>query len=123
MTVTFPPEVEEKVLAAAAQNGLEPDAYVRAVMQKEMRLPGEPNSDAPDSDAMDADYDPEALARAVAALSQRTPAQLEAAQARAIREFRPKIALPPDVSPLEVMPVIRGDETDEEVRQALRELS
>ncbi len=118
MTVTFPPEVEEKVLAAAAQNGLAPEAYVRAVMQKEMRLQGEPSHDE-----TEADYDPDALTRAVAALSQRTPAQREAAQARAIREFRPKIELPPEVSPLEVMPVIRGDETDEEVRQALRELS
>lgn len=69
------------------------------------------------------DYDPEVGIRAVEALINRTPEQKRAARERAIREFRPKNELPPDVSPLEVMPIIRGDETDEEVLQALRELS
>lgn len=69
------------------------------------------------------DYDPEVGMRAVEALINRTPEQKQAARERAIREFRPKNELPPDVSPLEVMPVIRGDETDEEVLQALKELS
>lgn len=69
------------------------------------------------------DYDPEVGMRAVAALINRTPEQIKAAQERAIREFKPKRELPPNVSPLEMMPVIRGDETDEEVLQALKELS
>lgn len=116
MNVMFPPEVEEKVLAKAARQGLAPDAYVREIVQKELSA-SEPQAGSDD------DYDPQALSRAVAALKRRTPAQLEMARARAIREFRPKRELPSDVSPLEVMPVIRGDETDEEVLRALRELS
>ncbi|MBI1763542.1 MAG: hypothetical protein HYR56_19125 [Acidobacteria bacterium] len=116
MDVMFSPEIEKKVMATAARQGLAPDAYVREVVQKELAAVSVPTDH-------DDDYDPQALMRAVAALSQRTPAQLEAAQARAIREFKPKIELPADVSPLEVLPVIRGNETDAEVWQALRELS
>ncbi len=121
MTVTFPPDVEKKIIALAAQQRIDPASFVLSLVEKEL------NGDlalAPVNGVdHDDDYDPEAGNRAVAALINRTPEQIRAAQERAIREFRPKRELPPDVSPLEVLPVIRGNETDEEVLQALKELS
>lgn len=69
------------------------------------------------------DEDPDALNHAVAALLNRTPEQKKEARERAIRESQPQIALPADVSLFDVIPVIRGNETDAEVRQALKELS
>jgi hypothetical protein len=69
------------------------------------------------------DEDPDALNRAVAALLNRTPEQKREAQEKAIRESQPQIALPANVSLFDVIPVIRGNETDAEVKQALKELS
>ena len=67
--------------------------------------------------------DPDALNRAVASLLNRTPEQKREAREQAIRESQPQIALPANVSIFDVIPVIRGNETDAEVRQALKELS
>ena len=73
--------------------------------------------------SQDEDFDVEAGNHAVSLLINRTPEQIKAAQERAIREFKPKRELPATVSPLEMLPVIRGKEIDEEVLFALKELS
>jgi len=121
MVVTFPPDLEKKIIALAAQKKVDPASFVASLVAKEL---GDQNDLALANEVgHDDDYDPEAGLRAVAALINRTPEQIRAAQERAIKDFQPKRELPPDVSPLEVMPVIRGNETDEEVVQALKELS
>jgi hypothetical protein len=123
MVVTFPPELERRIVALAALRRVDPEALVAALVAKEL---GDENDLALANDVghdEEGDFDPEAGLRAIAALINRTPEQISAAQERAIKEFKPTIELPPDVSPLEVMPVIRGNETDEEVIQALKELS
>ena len=71
----------------------------------------------------DDDEDPDAGNRAIARLKNRTPEEKEAARQQAIRESQPQIVLPANVSIFDVIPVIRGNETDTEVRQALKELS
>lgn len=121
MVVIFPPEVEQKLIALAAQKSVDPASLVASLVAKE--LSDELALAPANGVSQDTDFDPEALNRAVAALINRTPEQKQAARASAIREFRPKNELPPAVSPLEVMPVISGDETDEQVLQALKELS
>jgi len=117
----FPPEVEEKVKEAAAQKGLEPDAYLLSLVQKDCGLQtpsGQANGNSDD------DYDPEALKRAVAAIANRTPEQIKAAQEMALREFQPERELPEGAKNIfDVIPIIRGNETDEQVVQALKELS
>ena len=129
MIVTFPLELEQQVKARAAQKGLDIASYLLSLVQKDTGTQiafEQLNGNAPDDDDDDDDdddYDPQSLNRAVAAIVNRTSEQKKAAQERAIKEYRPKRELPPNVSPLEVMPVIRGNETDEEVRQALKELS
>ena len=90
MVVTFPPEMEKKMLTAAAQKGLALDAYLLSLVYKDcdeqvmFELPGD-----------NSDYDPEAGNRAVAALMNRTPEQIKAAQERAVREFKLIRELPP----------------------------
>jgi hypothetical protein len=120
MIVTFPPDVEKKIIALATQKSVDPAFLVTSLVEKQL---SDELALAPVNDLVHDDYDPEALHRAVAALVNRTPSQIKAAQDRATREFKPARDLPPDVSPLEVLPVIRGDETDEQVFQALNELS
>jgi hypothetical protein len=121
MIVMLPPDVEKKLIALAAQKSVDPGSLAASLIERELK-----NELAlghvPDA-SCDDDFDPEALNRAVAALINRTPEQKRAAREWAIKEFKPKNELPPDVSPLEVMPVIKGDETDEQVLQALKELS
>lgn len=117
MIVMFPPDVEKKLVALAAQRSVDPASLLASLVEKEAKV------ELALAPVPDTDFDPEALNRAVSALINRTPEQKQAARERAIREFRPKNELPPDVSPLEVLPVIRGDETDEQVIQALNELS
>lgn len=85
MTVTFPPDVEKKIIALAAQQRVDPASFVLSLVEKEL------NGDlalAPVNGVdHDDDYDPEALNRAVAAITNRTPEQKKAAQERAIREY------------------------------------
>lgn len=70
-----------------------------------------------------ADEDPDALNHAVAALLNRSAEQKREAREKAIQESQPQIALPANVSLFDVIPVIRGNETEAEVKQALKELS
>lgn len=123
MIVMLPPDLEKKIIALAAQKRIDPASFIAFLIAKEL---GDQNdltlANYVGHDEED-DFDAEVGMRAVAALINRTPEQISVANARAIKEFKPKRELPPDVSPLEVMPVVRGNETDEEVIQALKELS
>lgn len=121
MIVTLPAEVEKQLIALATQKGLDADSYLLSLVQKE--LGNSVALDQQNGHGQDEDFDPEAGNRAVRLLTNRTPEQIKAAQERAIREFKPKRELPATVSPLEMLPVIRGNETDEEVLLALRDLS
>jgi hypothetical protein len=123
MVMTFPPELERRIIALAALKRVDPAALVADLVAKEL-CEGNDLALANDvSQDEEGDFDPEAGLRAVAALINRSPDQISAAQERAIKEFKPIRESPTDVSPLEVMPVIRGNETDEEVIQALKDLS
>ena len=118
MIVMFPPEVEKKLIALAVQRSVDPASLVASLVAKEL------NEDlALSPDARDDDFDPNALSRAVEALLSPTPEEKRAAREKTIEESKPLIELPPDVSPFDVMPVVRGNETDAQVIQALKELS
>lgn len=121
MIVMFPPDLEKRIIALAAQMKVDPASLVVSFVEKNL---SDGSALVPVNGlSLDDDFDPEVGRRTVEALINRTPEQIKAAQERAIREFRPKRELPPDVSPLEMLPVIRGNETDEDVLQALKELS
>lgn len=118
MIVMFPPDIEKKLLELAAQRSVEPASLVASLVAKELN-----EELALSADAGDDDFDPDALNRAVAALLSRTPEEKRAAREKAIQESKPLIELPLNVSPFDVMPVVRGNETDAQVIQALKELS
>ena len=122
MVITFPPDLEKKIIALAEQKRLDPTSFLTSLIEKELgnelALPPVNGADHDD------DYDLEAGNRAVAALINRTPEQLKAAQERALREFLPERELPPNAKNIfDVIPVIRGNESDEQVLEALKDLS
>jgi hypothetical protein len=122
MVITFPPDLEKKIIALAERKRLDPASFVASLVEKELssELALAPVNGADQDD----DYDPEAGNRAVAALINRTPEQIKAAQERALREFLPERELPKEArNVFDVIPVIRGNETDEQVREALKDLS
>ena len=120
MIVVFPPEVEKKIIALAAQKRVDPASLVASLVEKELNE----EETALSADAGDDDFDPDALQRAIAAIINRTPEQIEAAQEMALREFKSERELPAGARNIfDVIPVIRGNETDEQVVQALKELS
>lgn len=116
MIVTLPLEFEQQVKTQAAQKGMDVVSYLLSLVQRDINAADPANDNA-------GDYDPDALQRMIAKMTSRTPAEKMAARQRALQESQPQIELAPDVSPLDVMPVVRGNETDEEVIAALKELS
>lgn len=119
MIVMFPPEVEKKLIALAAQRSVDPASFVASFVEKKLN-----EELALSADAGDDDSDPTALSRAIAAIINRTPEQIKAAQDMALREFKAERELPAGAKNIfDVIPVIRGNETDEQVVQALKELS
>ena len=89
MIVTFPSDVEKKIIALAALRELDPSVFVFSLVEnewgKQEALKGSNGFDEADDDR-----DPEALNRAVAEIVNRTPEQRQAARERAIREFASK---------------------------------
>ncbi len=116
MIVTFPLELEQQVKTQAARKGMDVASYLLSLVQKDIKAADPANGNA-------GDHDPDALNRMIAKMTSRTPEEKMAARQRAIQESQPQIELAPNVSPFDVMPVVRGHETDEEVIAALKELS
>jgi hypothetical protein len=68
--------------------------------------------------------EPSALDKAIAAIKNRTPEEKAAASERAVRTYKPRRELPPGKT-LEDMVAGKwpGDETDDQIREALEKLS
>lgn len=119
MVVMFPPEIEKKIIALAAQKKVDPASFVASLVEKE--LSDELASAPVNGVDQDDDYDPEALNRAVAAIINRTPEEKQAARERAIREFiKPGLELPPGVSAQDMMDALGRNETDNDDPDALK---
>jgi hypothetical protein len=113
MIVMLPPDIEKKLIALAAQRSVDPASLVASFVEKELN-----NGElalAPVADAgQDDDFDPDALNRAIAAIANRTPEQIKAAQEKIIKESTPSIELPPGVSAQDVWEGMSGDNQDDE---------
>ncbi len=120
MTVTFPLEVEQKLVAAAAQKGLAPDAYLLALLQKDW---GGQTAVAPSNGARGDDFDPEVLSRAIARMKSRTPAERAAMRERVMLGTPEPLPLPAGKTLFDMLPRLRGNETEAEVYEALERLS
>jgi hypothetical protein len=113
MTVMLPPEVEKKLIALAARKSVDPASLVASLVEKELNK--EELALVPVADAgQDNDFVPNALNRAIAAIVNRTPERIKAAQDMALKVFRAERELPEDAKSIfDVIPVIKGNETDE----------
>lgn len=123
MTVTLPLKVEQKIIAMAALRRLDPSSFVSLLIEEEWKRQ-DTLKDSNGFHSVDDDDDPEAGNRAVAAMINRTPEQIKASKEMALREFLPERELPEGAKNIfDVIPVIRGNETDEQVLRDLKELS
>lgn len=116
MIVNVSSEIEGQLTKLAHKNGKPVADVAGASLAQKLREVPVPQEDE--------DTDPDALARAIAKMTSRTPEEIAAAQQRAIQASRPPRPLPEGKTLLDVIggrwP---GDETDEEVFEALRRLS
>ena len=119
MIVNVSPETEKQLAELAAQNGQPVADFAGALLEETLRA--QPlQSGANGSD----DEDPDALARAVAKVLNRTPEEREQARARLLQSSRPPRPLPEGQTLFDVVcGKWPGDETDEQVLEALRKLS
>lgn len=116
ITLDLAPDVERRLREKASREGKPVEDYAIDLLQQS--LGGENGSSRNEA------TEESALDRAVAAMTNRTPEQIAEAQARAIQSYAPKRLPPPGVSVFEVIAgKWPGDETDEEIKAALDELS
>ena len=120
MIVTVSPEVEKTLIALAQQRSVDPSLLGGSLLEETMRERGWLGINGDEEGAQE---NPEALASAVSAMIERTPDQVKAAQEAALRDFPPERELPTGKTIFDVIPRIRGNETDEQVLAALERLS
>ncbi|MCI0660280.1 MAG: hypothetical protein L0220_04330, partial [Acidobacteria bacterium] len=89
MNVNVSPEVERQLVSLAAEEGKDAADLAGSLLEEKMRESGL-LSDFKGTDV----EDPEALASAVAAITNRTPKEIEAARARLFAQSRPPRPLP-----------------------------
>lgn len=119
MNINVSPEVEKLLHALAAKVGKDAADLGGSMLEAKVRESGFLS----DFNGADTD-DPAALVRAVAAMTNRTPEEIEAARARLFAKSRPPRPLPEGKTLQDVLSgQWPGDETDEEVYEALRKLS
>jgi len=119
ISIDLSPDTEQKLRTLANEFGQAPSDYIRSLIERDIRA-------HMDMDGIDADEpeDVNALDRAIAALTNRTPEQIAAIQARIIATYQPRNPPAPGTSGMErVYGQWPGDETDEEINRALEELS
>jgi hypothetical protein len=117
MNINISVETEAALKELAALNGQDVSDYAGALLEREVKAKKVNNDD-------DDDKDPFALDRAIERMKNRTPEEIESAQTQAIREYKPERPLPEGKTIFDVIcGKWPGDETDEEIAEALRKLS
>ena len=118
MIITVSPETERLIYQLATQKGQ--DAAVLAGSYLELALKGENGI----GEELDADYEPDALEKAMAKMRARTPEQIAEARNQLFQASKPPRPLPEGQT---IFDAIGGkwpsNETDEEVFAALKKLS
>lgn len=115
LTLQLPPHTERKLRDLAAQTGQDVSDYTLTVIENHLEAHTEYAAAADGEDL---------LAEAVARLVSRTPDEVIEARARAAQFVRPGKPLPPGQTILDAIGgKWPGDESDEQVAEALRRLS
>ncbi len=119
MIVNVSPTAEKLLAEMAVRTGRPLPDLAAALLEEKLR---ESPSSQIGNDADDTD--PHALAKAIAKLLNRTPEEVEAARVRLFKSSRPPRPLPEGKTLEDVLAgQWPGDETDEQVYEALRKLS
>lgn len=114
LTIELSAETEVAIKELAAQNGRQPEDYVKDLLTEQIemkRLQTEVD-------------DPQAFSRAFAQMKNRTSSEIAAVREKMFRLAKPPRHLPENVNIIDaVFGKIPSDETDEEVFTALQKLS
>ncbi|MDX2045015.1 MAG: hypothetical protein SF097_27635 [Acidobacteriota bacterium] len=127
MVITVTQETEKQLTALAERVGAPVAVYAGHLLEQKLQENGWQNGKNGSGVVVednDDDTDPDALAKAMASLLNRTPEEIEQARERIFAASRPPRPLPEGKT---LEDVLRGqwpgDETDEQVFEALRKLS
>jgi hypothetical protein len=126
MVINVSPETEKQLVEAAARIGARVADYAGFLLERTLRGNGNVHSvnGAQKSEREAKAKQPNALAHAMAELSNQTPEEREQARQRLLEVSRPPRPLPEGKTFLDVVcGQWPGDETDEQVFEALRKLS
>ncbi len=121
MVVTVSSEVERKLIALAAQQSVDPALLGGSLLEEMMRERG--LLSPVNGFEGDVDEDPDSLSRAIAKMKSRTPDEVIAMRERVLSETPEPLPIPAGKTVFDMISGIRGDETDEEVFEALERLS
>ena len=126
MIVNVTVETEKLLAERAAWIGVPVAVYAGYLLEQKLRENGSPQAANGTAEALamedDEDTDPDALAKAIAKLLNQTPEEKEQARLRVLAASRPPRPLPEGKTLGDVLQW-PGDETDEQVFEALRKLS
>ncbi|MGH9753881.1 MAG: hypothetical protein ACREA2_13965 [Blastocatellia bacterium] len=126
MEVNVSPETEGQLKEMAEQMGAQVADYAGFLLEQKLRENGaaHPVNGVEGAVEEDEDIDPDALARAIDELLNQTPEEAEQARLELLRASRPPRPLPEGKTFFDVVcGQWPGDETDEQVFEALRKLS
>jgi len=118
MIVNVSSEVEKILTAVAESSGQPVEVYVKAVLE---RLAHEKANGL--LAHFDDDRDPDSLSRAIAKMKSRTTEERAAMRERVMTGIPEPLPIPDGKTIFDIVPHIRGNETDEEVFAALERLS
>lgn len=118
MNVAVSQEVEKKIIALASLNGTDPALFGGSLLEETMREKG-----FLATNGFESEEDPESLSRAIAQMKSRSPEEVAAMRERVLAASHPPLPLPGGKTIFDVIPRIRGEETDDEVFEALERLS
>jgi hypothetical protein len=125
MIVMIPPDLEKKILALAAKKGVDPSSLIVSLVKEDIEEEwGDLQSlDEANGYRQADDYDPDALKNAVERVTNRTPEQREAIRQELLKVIPEPLSIPEGKTVFDMFFRIRGDETEEQVYEALKRLS
>lgn len=119
MNINISSETEKTLIEMALRNGQNVADYAGEIIEKQIQAQKLfSNTNGADED------DPNALSQAISRMVNRTPEDIAKAQARAIAACRPRNDIPPGKTLFDMVAgKWPGDETDEQIEEALERLS
>ena len=125
MIVTIPPELEKKVVALAAQKGIEPSSFVVSLVKADVEEAWSAKAvhETNGHHKPDDDDDHEALKNATERITHRTPEEREAVRQELLKSIPTPLPIPEGKTVFDMLVRVRGEETEEQVYAALERLS